>query len=107
MEFISPLEVQKLVANKDAILIDIREKYELDICKVCKIEGIHIPMGKVIHELEGFSKDKAIVLMCRSGKRAEALANFLEIDHEFENISVMENGILGWIEQVENQLETY
>jgi len=107
MKIISPLNVQLLVADNNATLIDIREKYELDICKVCQIKGMHIPMGEVLNKIEDFPKDKEIILMCKTGQRAEALANFLEVEHNYSNIGIMKNGIMGWIEEVETHLEEY
>ncbi len=107
MKFISPLEVQQLVSDNNATLIDVREKYERDICKVCKIEGVHIPMSEVPSKIQKFPKDKSIILMCKTGKRAEALGNLLEVDYNVKNISIMENGILGWIEKIESHLEMY
>jgi rhodanese-related sulfurtransferase len=40
-----------------------------------------------------------VVLMCQSGKRAEALANFMETEFAATNICVLEGGINAWIEQ--------
>ncbi len=107
MKFIPPLEVQKLVANNNATLIDIREKYERDICKVCKIEGVHIPMAEVPYKINELTEENQFILMCKTGKRAEALGNVLEVDYNFTNIAVMENGIMGWIAEVESNLESY
>jgi rhodanese-related sulfurtransferase len=42
--------------------------------------------------------------MCRSGKRAESVANFLEKDYQFSDIIVMEGGIVQWKEQVDSSL---
>jgi rhodanese-related sulfurtransferase len=37
--------------------------------------------------------------MCQSGKRAEALANFMETEFNATNIFVLEGGINAWIAQ--------
>jgi rhodanese-related sulfurtransferase len=37
--------------------------------------------------------------MCQSGKRAEALANFMETEYNASNICILEGGINAWIEQ--------
>ena len=91
MESLSP---QQVCEAKDAChLIDIREKYEYDLGNMgCP----NIPMGEFCSRLSELPTDKTIVLMCRSGKRAAALANFLEIDHGMTNVAVLEGGIEQW-----------
>jgi rhodanese-related sulfurtransferase len=39
--------------------------------------------------------------MCRSGKRAESVANWLESDFHFSNVIIIEGGITQWKEQVD------
>ena len=85
-------------------IIDIRDAYELEICT---INGTHIPMTEIFNRTNELSKDKAIAIMCRSGKRAEAVTNALIVEHGFENIYVLEGGILNWIEKLEPTLEVY
>ena len=102
MKYLSATAVNELLKSSGAKLIDIREPYE---CQVCAIGGIQIPMADVLSRLQEFSKDEALIIMCRSGKRAEALANLLESEHGFENIMVLEGGLDAWIEQVDPSLE--
>ena len=40
-----------------------------------------------------------VILMCQSGRRAEALANFMETEFNAGNICILEGGINAWIEQ--------
>jgi rhodanese-related sulfurtransferase len=42
--------------------------------------------------------------MCRSGKRAEAVANILSTDFNRSNVVILEGGILAWKENVEPTL---
>ena len=64
-----------------------------------------MPMANVLENAHLLDKQKMTVVMCRSGKRAEALANLLESECGFEDIVVMEGGIMGWIDQVDPSLE--
>ena len=91
MESLSPKQVQE--GSSAYHLIDIREKYEYDLGNVgCS----NIPMGEFCSRLSELPMDKTIVLMCRSGKRAAALANFLKIDHGMSNVAILEGGIEQW-----------
>ena len=104
MKYVTPLEYKDREKNTDSILLDIREPYELDICS---IGGLHIPMGDVANRVSEIDKSKEVIVLCRSGKRAESVANLLTVDFSFPNVSIFKGGILGWIDQVDNSLEAY
>ncbi len=102
MTWISPIELQEIL--NEACLIDVRENYERDICQ---IPSKHIPMAEVPTRHKEIPTDKQIVVMCRSGKRAEAVAHLLEDELGFSKVLVLEGGILNWIEQIDPSLENY
>jgi adenylyltransferase/sulfurtransferase len=105
MNSITPIELkQKLATDQNVILLDIREPYELEICS---IGGLHIPMAEVANRVSEIGTGKEVVVLCRSGKRAIAVANLLAVELGMENISILEGGILAWAEQIDNTLETY
>lgn len=102
MTKICPTACTNLLNNHNVVLLDIREKFEYDSVH---LEGLHIPMAEVTNHLEELRKYEKIVVMCQSGKRAEALVNFLETEFGMTNLIQMEGGILGWIEKVDNSLK--
>ena len=105
MQYISVTELKdKLESNEKFTLLDIREEYERDICS---IGGLHIPMAEVQDRVEEISKEHPVMVLCRSGKRAQSVANLLKSDLNFSDVIVVEGGILAWIEQIDNQLESY
>ena len=105
MELVCPIEIQKrLKFSKDIVILDIREGYELDICG---IDALHIPMEEVQPRLDEIPSGKDLIIMCRTGKRAMALANLLETDFDYKNVFVMEGGILRWKELIDSDLEAY
>lgn len=105
MLHISALELKSYLESKRQLtILDVRESYEYDICK---INALHIPMADVEKRVSEIPKDQLVVVMCRTGKRAIAVANLLVTDFIFSNICVLEGGILAWIEQVDNHLEVY
>ena len=60
-----------IAAEEDVLLLDIRETEELSDVPV--IPGsVHVPMGRVFTEVGkgNLPKDKQIIVICRSGKRA-------------------------------------
>jgi rhodanese-related sulfurtransferase len=105
MHYITAIDLKsKQKGGESLTLLDIREDYEREICE---IGGLHIPMGEIVDRINEVPKDCLIVVMCRSGKRAESVANLLISDLNYSNVVILEGGILAWIEQVDNQLETY
>ena len=106
MEYISALELKgKLDQGESITVIDIREAYELDICKVDTFK--HIPMAEVEARIDEFLGGDHIVICCKSGNRARPVTNLLMQDHGLQNVSILEGGILAWIEKIDNSLEAY
>lgn len=105
MQYITVTELKALrEKSENFTLLDVREDYELDICS---IGGLHIPMAEITDRSNEFAKDKAVYVLCRSGKRAESVANLLINDLDFKQVYIVEGGILAWIDQIDNKLEAY
>lgn len=103
MRLISALELHHAMQNgQEFEIIDVREPYEYI---VANIGSIHIPMGEICDRIAELPTDKNIVIMCRSGKRAEAVANVLMTDHSMTNICILDGGILAWKEQIDSTLD--
>lgn len=103
MRLISALELhQAMQKGQDFEIVDVREPYEY---AVANIGSIHIPMGEICDRVAELPSDKNIVIMCRSGKRAEAVANVLITDHSMMNIYILDGGILAWKEQIDSTLD--
>jgi rhodanese-related sulfurtransferase len=102
MILLSASEVNNRIKNNENLtVIDIREPYEVEVCSLgCR----NIPMANIVNHIEELRTIEKLVLMCRSGKRAESVANWLESDFKFSNILVMDGGISQWKEQVDSKI---
>lgn len=99
MQYVSAKDVKE---NAERFcIIDVREPYEF---QKANIGSVHIPMADICSEIKQLPADKTIVIMCQSGRRAEAVANLLIADYKMENVVVMEGGINAWKEQVDQTL---
>jgi len=100
MATIKEITVQELSEwkqnGKDFQLIDVREPNEFN---EANMEGELIPLGTVIENVDKFSKDKPVVVHCRSGKRSANAIAVLQMDHGFDNLYNLQGGILAWLEQ--------
>jgi len=102
MRYISPKDCKKRLDSNEVEVIDIREPYEFEACNA----GFkNIPMAELTLNLEYLASVKDNVIMCKSGKRAEAIVNFLETEHNITNLFVLEGGITEWANQIDNTLQ--
>lgn len=105
MQWITPQELQQAILDTQKwIVVDVRENYEHDICA---IHALHIPMAEIPNRYTEIDAKLSVVVMCKSGKRAEAVANLMECELGFTQVYVLEGGILNWIAEIDNHLETY
>jgi len=91
-------------SKEDFQLIDIREEYEFDICN---LGGELIPMGDIADNTDKISKDKKVVLHCRSGKRSASVIQMLEQQHGFTNLYNLKGGIMAWAEEIDTEMAKY
>lgn len=104
MQEISVQQLKSMRDNKeDFQLIDVREAYENDICT---LNGELIPMGEVADNLDKISKDKKVIIHCRSGKRSGSIVQMLE-QQGFSNTYNLKGGILAWIDEIDPGMEKY
>lgn len=105
MKEISVEELKELIdSGSDFQLIDVREPHEYDICN---LDGELIPMGQIPQNLDKISKDKQVILHCRSGKRSGDVITWLEKNHQFTNLYNLEGGILAWARDIDPDMPTY
>jgi rhodanese-related sulfurtransferase len=90
--------------NEDFQLIDVREEHENEIANLA---GELIPMGEVIDNVDKISKDKKVVIHCKSGARSASIINVLENQFGFTNLYNLKGGILAYAREIDNSLNTY
>ncbi len=105
MKEVTVQELKKLKDSRvDFQLIDVREPHEYEICN---LEGELIPMSDIPYSVDKISKDKQVVLYCRSGKRSGDMLLWLEKNHDFKNIYNLKGGILAWSKEIDPTFPTY
>lgn len=91
-------------SKSDFQLIDVREPNEVDICEIgAKL----IPMGTVPENVGEFSREKQVIVHCRSGKRSGDVIQWLEQNHGFENLYNLKGGILAYADEIDSSLVKY
>ena len=87
----------KFDSQEDFQLIDVREDYEFDDFN---IGGTNIPMDTIIDSIDKISKDKPVVLCCKTGKRSKAVLLALNNKFSLNNISSLSGGVMGYHEEI-------
>jgi len=96
---ISAIELKRRIrAGNEVIMVDVREPSEL-VGEMAAIKGsINIPILQINSRSKELQKyqDKEIILICRSGHRANTAAQILKKSN-FLNVRVLSGGMLNWI----------
>lgn len=88
----------------DFQLIDVREAYEYDIAN---LQGELIPLSKIGEQAKQISRDKKVIVHCRSGKRSADAIRELQNLYQFENLFNLKGGILAWAKEIDTTVPTY
>ncbi len=95
---------QKIDNNEDFQLIDVRETFEYEMSN---INGENIPLAGVLIEAQKISKDKPVIIQCRSGARSAAALAQLEQNFGYTNLYNLKGGILAWAAEFDPAMQVY
>jgi adenylyltransferase/sulfurtransferase len=94
----------KIDAKEDFQFIDVREPHEVEIAE---IGAELIPMGEILGHVDKISRDKPVIIHCRSGARSGSVCQLLEKQHGFSNLYNLKGGILAWAREIDPSMATY
>jgi molybdopterin/thiamine biosynthesis adenylyltransferase/rhodanese-related sulfurtransferase len=102
---INARELQAKMARKEPfVLIDVREPYEYDICRIPGSQLI--PLGELPARLSQLDSADEIVLQCKSGARSARALHILQ-EAGFKKLHNLEGGILAWADEVDPSVPKY
>lgn len=80
-------------SDSDSVIIDVREPDEYH---EGHIPGVPlVPMQTIPNLVEGFSKDKEYIFVCRSGNRSQNVSLFLK-EQGLNQVTNYDGGMLAW-----------
>lgn len=95
MQTITAEELYELAHDENVIVLDVREKYEVEEQPFKNLNIVHIPMNDVPNKLDELDEEKHIVVACVMGGRSARVCEFL-YGRGYEKISNLTGGILAW-----------
>jgi adenylyltransferase/sulfurtransferase len=105
MKEISVDELKEMKDNGEVFqLVDVREPNEFEICS---LGGDEIPMSQIMSRHQEISKEKKVIIHCKSGKRSANVINALEQNLGYENLYNLEGGILAWAQEIDSEMDQY
>jgi len=106
MKTLSVEELQeKLEAQEDLFLLDVRNPNEYEICHLDN--SVLIPMNHIPNNIKHIPRDKPVVVYCHHGMRSASVIQFLEQNHQFDNLYNLTGGINAWAYEIDPQMDTY
>ncbi|ERM82228.1 hypothetical protein P872_18775 [Rhodonellum psychrophilum GCM71 = DSM 17998] len=94
---ICPTTTQEWIKN-GALLVDIREKDEVEQLAYDVPLLINIPLSEFEDRYTEIPKDKEVVMVCKSGARSLRAAGFL-VNHGYKHVVNMQHGITRWVQK--------
>lgn len=91
---------QRLDANDDIVLLDVRESDEY---RAGNIGGHLIPLHDLPKRVSELDPSKETVVHCRSGGRSSKAVEFLQAQG-FKRVKNLAGGILAWAEKIDPKL---
>ncbi len=95
---------KKLQNGEPFILLDVRERDEVEIAKI--EQSVHIPMHSVASRLSELDKEKEILVMCHMGARSANITGLLRTQG-FAKAKSVAGGIDAYAKEIDPSLATY
>jgi adenylyltransferase/sulfurtransferase len=99
-------DARRLLVDDDrhALLIDVREPWETEICRVDGAE--FIPMRQIPERLETLPRDRTLLIMCHHGARSMNVTQYLR-SRGFDDVTNIAGGIAAWAENIDPAMHRY
>jgi len=95
---------KKLMAEENALPLDVRE---IDEAQICQIKNSRfIPMGDIPNQLNSLPKDRPIIVYCHHGFRSLRVVLHMR-SMGYENCTSMRGGINHWASVIEPDMARY
>jgi len=110
MRNLRPREVAAILAKRPPgsengpMLLDVREPWELAICRIDGSESI--PMRQIPSSASALDRGREIICICHHGIRSYQVARYL-VHLGFRDVVNLEGGVDAWARDVDHDMATY
>ena len=100
---IIPKELDKIMKSEQINIIDVRESWEYEICKI--VPSINVPLNQLPAYSQKLEPSSKLYVVCHSGIRSQSATEFL-VNRGFDAVNV-EGGVDLWAESVDRSMKRY
>jgi len=86
---------EKIKKNEIIQILDVREPAEFP--QIDELNDLRIPLGNISNQTDLISKDKIVIVFCKSGVRSKKAIELLENSFGFTNLYNLAGGITEWM----------
>lgn len=105
MQTISPEHLKEMLdGGKAPRLIDVRDPWEFELCRIPGSENI--PMSELSGKLEHIDHQADLVLICHHGVRSRQVVAYLE-SAGFTLVQNLDGGVDGWAVAIDPDMPQY
>ncbi len=106
MQQLTPTQLEEHLnqAGEKPLLLDVREPWEFDICRIPHSQNL--PMGQIPLRLHELDPTRETVLICHHGVRSLQVALYLRANG-FEQLINLSGGVDGWAKEVDPEMAQY
>lgn len=97
MKQLTTRQVEKMMREQSVEIIDVREAFEVHFGTIPGSKNI--PLAQIEQRLQEFNKKTTYIIICHSGSRSGAVANFLNA-HGYDAYN-MAGGLINWRGELE------
>jgi len=92
-------EIAKDRVERDALFVDVRERYELAEISYDVPHIVNIPLNEFNERFIELPRDKKLIIVCRRGRRSLIVTKFL-LQQGFVNVVNMIGGVIDWEKKI-------
>ena len=104
MQEIAPLELQTRLQTTNPVILDVRETWEFEHCRLPG--AVNIPLDTLPARLTELNPHEPLVAVCHHGMRSHYAAEFLR-HNGFAEVLNLTGGIDRWAREVEPTMPRY
>ena len=94
---VCPTSTQELI-QRDYLLLDIREVFEVEQVSLDVPRILYIPMSSLEERIHELPKDEKVIVVCTTGERSKRVVSYLQY-HGYSNYINMKKGIEKWVQK--------
>ena len=95
VKHILPGDAFDAIKNNEAVLIDVREMFEVQLEYIPLEQVLNHPMSVIMDRLPYIAKDQKIIVICAHGERSVKVANLLQYQG-YPKVANLDGGFEAW-----------